>query len=252
MQRKRKLSIIAALIAVLAVSAVAANTFHLIWIETPFEPNQYNWQEPWEVKEMTDFLDATLTIEGCGYQGQLHDIELVIENVATAPSACALTFSYTANWYIDSEHQEVIIQGAYDGILAVGESMIDTTTWQPSLIGVGVVQMDIIDIVWTEGYSITWTTEIVDNTGETIDITGFVVDCINSALTGTTSFNLRNIEPGSMKVDYKVEIVELGIVVAEEANIYMDPGFPAVPYSFEFGPLPSGGDLTMRLTVGAS
>ncbi|MDH5790038.1 MAG: hypothetical protein OEZ27_05545, partial [Nitrospinota bacterium] len=214
MRKRLKIGLVATVAALLIVSAVAANTFYFHWVEVPFAPNNYHWSEPWTVYQMVDFLDAQLTITGCAYQGQTHDVELIITNVATIPDYYATSFAYTANWYVDETHQEVIIQGAYSGGLGVGETMVDTTTFQPSMIGAGDVKMDIIDIVWVQSEPITWTTEIIDNAGvipESIDIKDFIITgaSLSKAEAGTVSFTIEKIVSPQYRISFNVEIVEL-------------------------------------------
>jgi hypothetical protein len=254
MQRKRKLGLIATLIAVLAVSAVAANTFYFIWIETPFEPNNYHWSESWEVKEMVDFLDAQLTITGCAYQGQPHDVELIITNVATIADYYALSFAYTVNWWIDETHNEVIIQGLYDGALGIGETFTDTTVFQPSIIGIGEVKMDIIDIVWAISKPITWTTEIVDETGimgaGNFEVTEFTVTgaSMSNSEPGVVSITIQNYHyPTERGISFNVEIVELSQTVGAEVDGRLPETY--TDFTYNFAALANGGAYTMRLTI---
>lgn len=252
MKKAIKTALVSIVIIALALSLASAATFYFNWIETPFDPTNYHWQELWEVKEMVDFMEATLTITGCAYQGQSHNINLEIKNVATVSNYYALSFDYFATWYVDEENQEPIISGVYSGALGVGESIIDTVIdWQPSVIGAGFVKMNIIDIKWHQGEPITWITEVIDNTGGVIEVSDFEVSCILSGLTGTVSFGLRNTnEDGTWLTDYKVEIVELSQIIAEVTGIELIGGKSATPFSHDFI-ADTGGILTMQITVTA-
>ena len=253
MQRK-KLGIAAIILVTIALTSIAnAATFYFVFNETPFDPNNYHWQEPWEIKEMVDFLEATLTITGCGYQGQLHNVELAIENVATVANYYAVSFAYTANWWIDSENQEVIIQGLYSGGLGVGETMIDTTTFQPSLIGAGLVKMDIIDIVWAQPEPITWATNIVDTAGvvgSSIGITAFGVTgaSMNIVEPGLVSVSIKSLVSGTFHISFNVEIVELAQTVGAEVAATLNAG-QTISFAYPFDALENGGAYTMRLTI---
>lgn len=251
MQKKLKIGLITALIAVLAVSAVAAQGFHLIWNEVPFEPNNYSWQEPWEVHEMVDFVDAQLTITGCSYEGQNHNIELVITNVANTPDYYLLAFTYSAKWYVDETNQENIITGTYSGDpLAVGDFVTYTDAWIPTVIGVGVVKLNIIDIVWAQSEPITWTTEVVNPEPDTIEVSDFnVIGATKSYVeSGTVSFTLMYNVAGSRARGYKVEIVELSVIIGEQSDITLVGNVPQT-FTIPFDVLTIGGDFTMRLTV---
>ena len=227
-----------------------AQGFWFIFVEEPFDPTNYSWEDDWEVKEMVDFMEATLTIRGCSYQTQVHPVELVIQNVATVSNYYAISFAYSAQWYVDEANQETIIQGSYDGALGIGETITDTTTFQPSVIGVGVIKLTVIDIEWVQGESITWTTEVVDNTAGMVEVTDFTVDNINSGVTGTVSFKAGYTSPeGTFVLAYTVEIVELALTLADVTGEILTGGQPATAYEHTFGPLPSGGSLTMRITV---
>jgi hypothetical protein len=148
-------------------------------------------------------------------------------------------------------HQENIITGTYTGDpIAIGDNVTYTDVWVPTEIGAGVVKMNIIDIEWVQGEPITWTIDIVDNTGGVVAVSDFAVDMVNSGLSGTTSFSLQNTNPsGTWAVDFTVEIVELGITVADVTGESLVGGAAPTPYSYPIDPLPSGGALTMRITV---
>jgi len=253
MQKKLKIGLIVTLLALLTTSGVLANTFYFHWIETPFSPNNYHWSEPWEVKEMVDFLEATLTITGCAYQGQVHNVELAIKNGATVSDYYALSFAYTALWYVDATHQEVIIQGAYSGALGIGETMTDTTTWQPSIVGVGEVKLDIIDIDWQKSELITWTknSQILGDPNHYLTLANYVITGATKSIieSGNVAFRITNVDNMSEhKFSYKVEVVELSITIAQASNIIVSSsGYK--DYSFNFDPLLSGGELTMLVTI---
>lgn len=253
MQKKLKIGFITALITVLAVSAVAAQGFHLIWNAVPFEPNNYSWQEPWEVHEMVDFVDAQLTITGCSYEGQNHNIELIIANVANTPDYYLLAFTYSAKWYVDETNQENIIAGTYSGdALAVDDFVTYTDAWVPTVIGVGVVKLNLIDIVWAQSEPITWTTDsvITHTNAEKFSILSFEITgaTMSNVESGTVSFSIHTLSTlPATEYHYKVEVVEASITIAEGT----DTSSPDTTkdYSFNFDPIPIGGSLTMRLTI---
>jgi hypothetical protein len=253
MQRKLKIGLIITLVALLMTSAVLANTFYFHWIETPFNPTNYHWSQPWEVKEMVDFLEAQLTITGCAYQGQVHNVDLIITNVATISDYYALSFAYTALWYVDATHQEVIIQGAYSGALGIGETMTDTKSWQPSIVGAGEVKLDIIDIDWQKSELITWTknSRILGDSNHYLQFSNYVITGATRSIieSGNVVFRITNMDTTSDHTfSYKVEVVELSITIAQASNIIVTAtGYK--DYSFNFAPLLSGGGLTMLVTI---
>ena len=249
MQRKKLKTGIIALAALIVVAAVAAQGFNFIWNETPFNPTNYSWQEPWEVKEMVDFLEGTLTITGCAYQGQVHDVNLDITNVATVSNYYALSFAYTALWWVGETNQEVIIQGAYSGVLGIGESMIDTTTWQPSIIGIGEVKLNIIDIIWVQSETITWTTQY-ETTYVPLTITNFAVTGATQTHieSGTVGFTLTLVGAAPSVWDLTVTIVETSQLIAEEHDVSFDTDVPQT-FTYNFEPLTQGGSLTMLVNA---
>ncbi len=97
MKSKKKIALGAVFAVAVFMAGALAQSFFFIFNETPFKPTNYSWQQPWEVKEMIDFVDAQLTLTGCAYEGQSHDVELVLTNVATVSNYYLLAFDYSAN-----------------------------------------------------------------------------------------------------------------------------------------------------------
>jgi hypothetical protein len=241
-----------ALVAAVFTATIAAQTFYLIWIQTPFVPTNYSWEEPWEIKEMVDFVEATLTLEGCGYEGQSHDAELVIKNVATTPDQYVTEFDYLCKWFVDDTHQENIFAGTYTGDpMSPGENVAYTRVWVPTIIGIGSMKMQIIDIEWAVPEPITWTTEFIDNSENTIQIRNFVVTgaSVSIAEPGTASFELNNKGGSQVTITYTLEIVELSKTIATVTGLVVPGGDDWYPYSHDFDALMAGGAYTMRLTV---
>jgi hypothetical protein len=249
---KKKLILGIALVVAVFMAGALAQTFFFIFNETPFSPNQYNWQAPFEIKEMVDFVDAQLTLTGCGYEGQNHIVELVLTNVATVADYYLTAFTYSAKWYVDEANQENIIAGTYTGEpLASGESVTYTGEWIPTKIGVGVVKLNVIDIIWSQSEPITWTTEYIDNTDKIIQIRNFVVTgaSVSIAEPGTVSFELNNKGGSQVTIQYTLEIVELSKTIATVTGLTVPGGDTWYPYSHGFDALMAGGAYTMRLTV---
>lgn len=252
MQKKLKIGIIA-LAAILIVSAVVAQGFHLIWNQIPFEPSNYSWEEPWEVHEMVDFVDAKLTITGCSYEGQDHDLELIITNVANTPDYYLTSFSYLAKWYVDEANQEPIMAGAYTGDpLAVDSFVTYVDTWVPTIIGAGFVKMNIIDIVWAQSEPITWTTEWIDNiNGPTWDITDFAVTgATKTYMDGSVAFTITLTSSGPYDTCFKVEIIKDATVIqlVGEETITFNIQEPQ-SFEYNFDGVTESGAYTMRLTL---
>lgn len=245
--KKLKIGLIATIAILLVVGAAAAQGFHFFWNEVPFEPNNYSWLQPWEIHEMVDFLDAQLTISGCSYEGQNHDVELVITNVANTPNYYVTGFSYSAKWYVDEANQENIIAGAYVGDpLAINDFVTYVDTWVPTVIGVGDVKLNIIDIVWVQN-PIFWTTNFDDGAyGFTIsDYT--ITGATKSGEEGTVSFALTGPAGDPIYGSFTVEIVGVQLI-ATETDILFNP--PTTPITFEYTFTPTaGGDQTMLVTI---
>jgi len=251
-KNKKQLILAIALVAAVFMAGALAQSFFFIFNETPLSPNVYNWEASWEVKEMVDFVDAQLTLSGCGYEGQNHIIELVLTNVATVADYYLTAFTYSAKWYVDEANQENIIAGAYTGDpLGVDESVLYTGEWIPTKIGVGVVKLNVIDIVWSQSEPITWTTEFIDNSDNTIQIRNFVVTGASMSIAepGTASFELNNKGGSIVTITYTLEIVELSKTIATVTGLSVPGGADWYPYSHDFDALMAGGAYTMRLTV---
>jgi hypothetical protein len=239
------------LVVAVFMAGALAQSFFFIFNETPFSPNQYNWQEPWEVKEMIDFVDAQLTLTGCAYEGQSHDFELVLTNVATVSNYYLSAFDYSAKWYIDESHQESIIAGTYSGdLLGIGESVTYTGVWVPTLIGTGVIKMSVIDIEWEYPKPITWETDIVNNVPTKVTVLNFVVTGASKTFveSGTVTFDIRNVAAGSETISYAVKIVELNKIVGTATGQIIPVG-ETRNYSHDFDALSVPGTYTMRITV---
>lgn len=250
---KKKLILGAVLIVAVFMTGALAQRFFLIFNEMPFTPDNYSWEEPWEVKEMIDFIDAQLTLNGCAYEGQSHDVELVLTNVATISNYYLLAFDYSAKWYVDETHQESIIAGTYAGDpLGIGENVTYTGVWVPTVIGVGVVKMNVVDIDWGQPEAITWTTDkkilgshISDVEFSVYAVTGATVSLIEP---GNVAFKIRNKSSYDvLDYDYKIEIVEMAIIIADGYETLTSG--KETSYSFNFEALPSGGALTMLITI---
>ncbi len=227
-------------------------TFHFVFNQTPYTPSEYGWQEPWEVIEKVDFVEAWLTLTGCSYEGEPHDVELVITNVATIPNYAIIGMTYNATWNVGAE-SEVIIAGSYaDYGLAVGDSVAYNDTFSPSLVGTGTVSVDISNIQWVETESITWQTETLVELPSKVGVSNFAVygASINYVEPGTCNFTLQWTDGTSAYgfCDYKVTIVELGQVIAEEIGVKLVKP-QLVDFSVPFDPLSTGGLLTMKLEI---
>jgi len=242
-----------ALVTAVFTATIAAQTFYLIWIQTPFVPTNYSWEEPWEIKEMVDFIEATLTVEGCGYEGQSHDAELVIKNVATTPDQYATAFDYLCKWFVDETHQETLFVGAYSGEpMSPGENVTYTMVWTPTVIGAGVMKMNVIDIAWLIPEAITWQYDVVDDTGGKISVTNFEVTgaSVNVIEDGTVTFTIKNTQSSAITIGYTVKIVELAQTIGELlAPGELLAGGASQIYNHDFGALANPGTYTMELTV---
>lgn len=251
MKSKIKIALGGMLIALGFLIGALAPSFFFIFNETPFDPNQYNWETPWEVKEMVDFVDAQLTLTGCGYEGQSHDVELVLTNGATVSDYFLLAFDYSAKWYVDETHQENIMVGTYTGdALGVGESVTYIGVWSPTMIGVGVIKLNVIDIGWAQSEPITWQFDVINNVPSKVEALNFIVTGASKtyAESGTVSFDLRNVAGGAETISYVVKIVELSQVVGTATGQVIPMG-ATVNYSHDFDALAVPGTYTMQLTI---
>lgn len=251
MKNKKKLAIAAILIAAVFMTGVLAQTFFLIFNQTPYSPSEYSWQQSWQVFEKVDFVEATLTLTGSGYAGDPHDAELILKNIATDPNYAIMDMDYQADWVIGAD-SELIIGGLYSDGLLVGETVTYTGTFTPTIIGAGNVEMSVTNIVWVEPEPITWTKDATvtgpypsDIKVENFEITGATMSLIES---GAVSFRINNInsyEP--ITCNYKVEVVELAITIAQGSDVIQP--MAGKDYSFNIDPLPSGGALTLLISV---
>lgn len=246
----RKLAIVS-LIVLLCFAAIGmAQTFYFIFNQTGYKPTQYSWTEFWEVKEVADFMEATLTLTGSGYVGESHDVSLILKNAVTEPDYIITGMDYSATWFVDPD-SEVIIEGSYLGALVAGETVEYTGSFTPTLVGTGDIQMSIVNIVWAQPEPITWSYE-TDTTGtggkgviHDLIVIGAAQTLIES---GTVEFTLENLfAPGYTTFGYKIEIVELGEIVAEGEVKISEHSSELL--SFSFDPLAVGGTYTMKVTV---
>jgi len=200
---------------------------------------------------MIDFVEATLTLEGCGYEGQSHNADLVIKNVATTPDQYCIEFDYLCKWFVDETNQETLFAGAYSGDpMAPGDNVTYSMVWTPTIIGVGVFKMNVIDIVWVMPEPITWTTDIVNNVPSKVEVLNFLVTGASKtyAESGTANFDIHNVAAGAETISYVVEIVELSQTVGSATGEVIPMG-ETRSYSHDFDPLTVSGSYTMRITV---
>lgn len=250
LKTKKKFAIGAILVAIVFTVGALAQSFFFIFNLTAYFPTQYDWQEPWEIKERVDFVEATLNITGPGYEGESHNVELTLKNVATESNYVITDMDYAANWTVGTD-SEVIIEGSYSGALLVGENVTYSGSFTPTLVGAGNVEMFVSNIVWVESDPITWTTDtvITGTTGlsiESFEITGATMSKIES---GVVSFRINAPMVDIAKYDYKVEVVELNLTIAEGSVSSITVDY--IDYSFTFDPLEAGGAYTMQISVDA-
>lgn len=241
--------LIAALLAMTTI--VAAQTFYFVFNQTVYKPSEYSWSELWEVKEKIDFVEALLTLTGPGYEGEPHDVELVIKNVATESNYVITNLDYQADWTVGAG-TEVIIGGSYSGALAVNETVTYAGTFTPAIIGTGNLGMHITNIIWAKSESIIWIkdTSITGPYSSDVSVMNFEITGATMSVTepGTVSFTIKeNSGINTVNCDYKVEIVEASITISEDSDSVPASGYK--DYSFDFDPVPIGGDLTMLITI---
>ena len=252
MKTKTKVALGVILVAAVFTMGALAQTFFFIFNLTTYFPSGYDWQEPWEVKERVDFVEAMLSIAGPGYEGESHNVELTLKNVATESNYVITDMDYQANWTVGTD-SEVIIEGSYSGALLVGENVTYSGSFTPTLVGAGNVEMFVSNIVWVESDPITWTTDtvITGYTGpsvsiESFEITGATMSKIES---GIVSFRIKAPHTAVARYTYNVTIVELDLTIAEGSvdSIAVD----YIDYSFTFDPLEAGGAYIMQISVDA-
>lgn len=248
--RKKTAILAAALVSALIIS-VAAASLDFIFNQTPYYPGEYSWTAPWEVKQKVEFVEATLTVTGSSYEGDSHNAELILKNVATEPDYVITDMAYSASWNVGAE-SEVIIGGTFSGALLVGEIVTYTGVFTPIIVGIGNVEMSVINIVWVESEPITWTkdTTITHSKASDLEILSFTITGATMSYTepGTVAFKIKNKSSyENISLRYKVEIVEAGITVAEASDTVNSMNEKS--YSFNFDPVPIGGSLTMLITI---
>jgi hypothetical protein len=248
--KRTKLLIMALILSLLILGSVFATTFYFIFNQTPYKPTNYQWTEPWEVKQKVDFVEATLTLTGTGYKDEPHDVELALKNVATIPNYVILSMDYSATWNVGVE-SEVIIAGSTTEPLFVGGTTTVYGTFAPTLVGIGEVEMGVSNIQWVESETITWTTKVIDPEGGSyISVTNFAVfGASKTYQAGTANFTLTWIAGIGANgfISYKLEVPELSLLLKQELDIYLEKYIPkqfSVPFT-----MTSGGSLTMQLTL---
>lgn len=241
------------LLVLLSFAAIGfAQTFNFLFNRTDFMPDQYGWETPWTVTELVDFVEVTLVIAGSGYEGQTHEYDLTLKNVASESDYIFLSCDYAVTFEVGIE-SEILVSGTHDTpILYVGESILYEGTFAPTLFGAGNVKMSLTSILWGKDESISWSTKI-DNqppTGKLIT-TGFSVTGASKTYEkGTTAFTLTANDLSATFVSFTLKVEKDGIPIltlAEEISYELTKDV-GIPFEYIFT-CTEGGALTMVLDI---
>lgn len=240
MKHKKLITILGLVTLLLFASFGFVQTFNLIFNSKKYEPNKYSWEEPWVVQQVVDFIEATLVINGSGYQGEVHDFVLTLKSVAPDVQLYILSnMGYKTLWKV-GDVNETIVSGSYSGILKVGENVTYAGTFEPSIYGEGNILMNINNIVWIEAEPITWTAKVVNTFSEYVTVTSFTIEGAGytyiEAGTAVATFS-----GASLYVYFDLTIPEVGTLsfrrlVSEE-------------FRYDFDALTVGGAKVATLTV---
>jgi len=239
MKHKLKLGLIA-LALVASITLASAASFYFIFHQTTYFPNEYLWEEPWDIAVTVDYIEAILTITGPAYQNVPHAYILTFENVATdLDNYILMSFDYATKWIVEAE-EETLISGSYSGVLLVGDEPIEYTgSLTPTIAGSGDVAMEVSNIVWQQSESITWNTVINNTLPEYVTVESFTIE-------GNTKTYL---EIGTAVATFSGNgYVEFDLILPEVGTLHFD-ALISEEFRYDFGPLTVGGELTATLTV---
>lgn len=248
--QRRKIGIIAALIVSLLIGTVFGSTFYLTFIQTPYDPNLYAWTEPWEVFLSIDYISAYLTITGSAFQFDDHSYELSFENVAEDPLMYLLdAFDYEVVWTVGLD-EETLISGSFADMLLVGETVLYEGIFSPTISGIGDLRMNINNIVWTESEAIYWsytTIDLNDVIPNYIILDSFTISGASTTYFETGQVQIVFSSPSAVPtyVTFDLTLPEIGTV---NFDFHLETGTNDM-FTYDFGPLTIGGDLTCTLTV---
>lgn len=245
--KHKKIAIVGLMVLTCFAGLGLAQTFNFVFNETMYLPNEYLWQESWDVSLMIDYIKCILTVTGPAYQNSPHDYVLTFENTATDPNNYILmSFDYATRWVV-GEEEETLISGTHSDVLLIGGAPVEYTgIFTPTLAGLGNIAMDVTNIVWIQSETITWTTEI--DLGEVVSVAvdSFVITGASRTYTetGQVQITFSTTAPGSY-VEFDLTLPETGTTnfdfqtMTETNNLF----------TYDFDPLTLGGDLTCTVTL---
>lgn len=228
---------------------MAISTFYFNFTKTDFKPDQYSWKEPWTVTQLVDFVQVTLDVVGSGYEGQTHNYEFTLKNVASEPNYILLSCNYTVKFKIGTS-EETLIQGFHNNpLLYVNNSKTYSGTFAPTLYGTGNISCSINNILWGVNELITWTTQTINPYTGNLQVSPAlaVTGATKTYENGTVTFSLKSTDLSTTIVTFTVKVVELNQIVAKETNYVLTKDV-TTPFSYKFQ-CAKGGSLTMLLNI---
>jgi len=206
------------------------------------------WSEPWTVTELVDFVEVTLEVSGSAYQGQSHDYNLTIKNVATESDYILLSCDYEAKFIVGVDEESLISGTHNDPILYVNDEVLYQGTFAPSLNGSGNVQMTLTNILWGRDEPITWSTDIENPYTSKLTIAGFAITGASKTYEqGSANWTMTATDVSATIVSFEIRIVETGEIIHTETDyVLVKDVAEDFGYLFE---LAEGGSLTMKLTI---
>jgi hypothetical protein len=229
---------------------VSAGTFYYNFTSTPYKPDQYGWKQPWTIYQMVDFVEATLNVQGSGYQSITHNYNLTLKNVASDPTYVLLSCNYVAK-FENGITQEQLLNGTHTSpLLYKNNSTKYSGTFVPTLYGVGNITMSLTNIQWGVDAPITWTTSVINASAYVGKLTVADLQVIGASRTyipGNVTFTLKATDQTGTIVSFELKIFETGLVVKTVTD-YVLVKDALTPFNYPFTPT-SGGALTMQLTI---
>jgi len=205
------------------------------------------------VTQLVDFVEVTLDVTGSGYEGQTHDYDITIKNVASEPDYILLSCDYEVKFIVGIDEESLIAGNHNDPLLYVGEEQSYIGTFAPSLVGVGNIEVSMTNAAWGRDASIVWTTNVINPWGPTNPLT-----VSNPVLTGASktyedgnvAFTLTELSNSAHWIDFTVKVYDgatLIQTIAEVFNAEMTHDVP-IPFDYDFV-CTSGGSLTMEIEI---
>jgi len=135
MEKSKRLLTLVAIVAVVTISGVAL-AINEGWFT--FVPNFGDLDEgsrrmvdPFVLTELPEFFTASVTVEGSGYTGQLHTVDISISHARPDSSTWVASGDYTLNLELSTEIEEPITSGSFSGLQLGTPYVASPYAWTP-------------------------------------------------------------------------------------------------------------------------